>query len=89
MRPGFEGKQSHVAGVRSTLFWNLLAPLCCLLDKRFRRYAGNRLSWEGDGENPVVRLPDAASCTSWVVRGKHDIGPALSEAGGQGEAWEP
>lgn len=76
--------------VRHALFWALLAPLCGLVDKRFRRYAsGRRAILDDGGARPVVRLPDAASCTSWVVRGKPGIGPKLPEVGGRREAWWP
>lgn len=53
----------------TNLFWLLLAPLCSLLDSRFRRYASNReAAGEREWLNAGLRLPDAKSYTSWSAR---------------------
>lgn len=63
----------HAAGTGTragaNLFWLLLAPLCSLLDSRFRRYASNReAADEREWLSTGLRLPDAKSYTSWSAR---------------------
>lgn len=61
--------QHHAAGIRSNLFWLLLAPLCSLLDRHFRRYASTRdAAGEREWLTTRIQLPDAKSCTSWAAR---------------------
>ena len=55
----------------SRMIWLLVAPMCWLIDGRFRRYVEyGRYTTGGPSAHPGMGLPNRDSITSWNVRGK-------------------
>lgn len=74
----------------SRMIWRLVAPVCWLIDGRFRRYVEDRrYGTEGPSTHPGMGLPNRDSITSWGVRGKQSRMEAWSQvsASAAKETW--
>lgn len=75
---------------RSRMIWLLAAPVCWLIDGRFRPYVEDRrCGTEDPSTHPGMGLPNRDSITSWDVRGKQSRMEAWSEvsASAASETW--
>lgn len=82
----------RIAAMGRKVFWVELAPICGLLDRRFRGYcrARDAMSETGEARAPVY-LPGPGSRTSWRARNElsrdlPEVDPGRPETS---EAWMP